>query len=440
MDDKESVRILREEISNLQSLVESQEKRISGLEKLLQQSRPVYPAQKPGAGTRPVFSVENFIGLRLIHLVGIVVLVIGLSIGVKYAIDKDLISESLRIILAYAAGIILYILSVRLKARYNLFSSILLSGAMASMYFTTYAAFVYYSLFPFAVAFIVMVAFTFFTVYQAIAYNRQEIALLGMVGAYAIPFLVSANTERIDLFFLYIALINTGVAWLVVKKRWRITGRIAQAITWILFLAWAGLRYTPAQQVMATAFILYFYFLFGLLALTPGLYYKKALSLNDIWQLVANNIVVYLASLFVFGYARQTGSLAMITLVNAAIIAVEAVLVDRLWKETYAKKMLASLALFFFILFIGFQWDGVTVTMLWLLTAVIVFAAGYRFRSVTLRMAAITLMGLTLAKLLLLDSLSFSAEQKIVSYIVLGILLLLVSFFYQKFREKIFDD
>ncbi|MFN2457269.1 MAG: hypothetical protein ABR502_03610 [Chitinophagaceae bacterium] len=31
---------------------------------------------------------ENFIGLRLIHLVGIVVLVIGLSIGVKYAIDR----------------------------------------------------------------------------------------------------------------------------------------------------------------------------------------------------------------------------------------------------------------------------------------------------------------------------------------------------------------
>jgi uncharacterized membrane protein len=48
--------------------------------------------------------LENYIGLRLIHLVGIIVLVIGLSIGVKYAIDRQLISEVMRIILAYAAG------------------------------------------------------------------------------------------------------------------------------------------------------------------------------------------------------------------------------------------------------------------------------------------------------------------------------------------------
>ena len=45
-------------------------------------------------------SLEGFIGLKLMHLVGIVVLVTGISIGVKYAIDKRLISELLRIVLA----------------------------------------------------------------------------------------------------------------------------------------------------------------------------------------------------------------------------------------------------------------------------------------------------------------------------------------------------
>jgi uncharacterized membrane protein len=442
MDDKESLQRLREEISSLQSLVESQEKRIGEMENFLQKARAANQAQRHAVNTqaRATFSLENFIGLRLIHLVGIVVLVIGLSIGVKYAIDKDLISESLRIILAYAAGIILYILSVRLKNKYNLFSAILLSGAMASMYFTTYAAFVYYGLFPFVIAFIVMVAFTFFTVYQAIVYNRQEIAILGMVGAYAIPFLVSQNAERIDLFFFYIALINTGVAWLVLRKRWKITGRIAQGITWILFLAWASIRFDPAMQGMASGFIIYFYLLFSVLALGSRVFNKSPLSINDIYQLLANNVVVYIAALFVYGFKVETANLAMITLLNGALMAAEAVLLDRLWKETLAKKMLATLALFFFVMFIGFQWSGVIVTMLWLLTAVVIFAAGYRFRSVVMRMASIALMGLTLGKLLLLDSMTFSAEQKIVSYIVLGILLLIVSFFYQKFREKIFRE
>ena len=79
--------------------------------------------------------LENFIGLKLIHLVGIVILVIGLSIGVKYAIDKNLISEGMRIVLAYTAGVVLYGLSVWLKRNYKSFSAILFSGAMAYLFY-----------------------------------------------------------------------------------------------------------------------------------------------------------------------------------------------------------------------------------------------------------------------------------------------------------------
>lgn len=145
--------------------------------------------------------LENYIGLRLIHLAGIVVLVIGLSIGVKYAVDRQLISEVMRIVLAYAAGGALFILSFRLKKKYQLFSAILFSGSAASVYFTTYAACVYYNFFPPLIAFVIMTALTIYTVVTAINYNRQEIAILGMTGAYGIPFLISANAERIDLFF-----------------------------------------------------------------------------------------------------------------------------------------------------------------------------------------------------------------------------------------------
>ena len=87
----------------------------------------IKPAQK--------FSLENFIGLKLINFIGIIVLVIGLSIGVKYAIDRNLISEVMRISLAYAAGIVLYLLSLRLRKNYLLFSAILFSCGMASLYY-----------------------------------------------------------------------------------------------------------------------------------------------------------------------------------------------------------------------------------------------------------------------------------------------------------------
>src|SRR5436190_3581496 len=175
----------------------------------------------------PSTGLEGFIGLRLLHLIGNVVLVIGISIGVKYAVDKELISPFARIILAYTAGIILYFLSVKLKRKLALFSAILFSGAMASLYFTTYAAFVYYKLFPFGAAFVMMVVITIFTAYNAIRYDKQEIAILGMIGAYGIPFLISENSDRADLFFAYVTIINCGIAFLSYKKNWKGMVRLA---------------------------------------------------------------------------------------------------------------------------------------------------------------------------------------------------------------------
>jgi uncharacterized membrane protein len=103
-------------------------------------------------------------------------------------------------------------------------------------------------------------------------------------------------------------------------------------------------------------------------------------------------------------------------------------------------RMLASLALALFVLFIAFNWTGFVVTLLWLLTAVIVFAWGFLMRSVPARMMGMVLMGVTLGKLLAFDSLNFSTVQKVMAYLILGVLLLVVSFFYQKFRDTLFKE
>src|SRR5215218_9083389 len=200
MSDPDEIKKLQQELRLLNEQLKEQQQKITELYGRIMQ---LGGYEKP---TRPAitnWSLENFIGLRLIHLIGIVVLVIGLSIGVKYAIDKELISEMARIALAYGAGVLLYLLSWRLKKKYTAFSAILFSGAMASLYFTSYGAFVYYNLFSTVLVFVLMMVLTVFTVYQALAYNRQEIAILGLVGAYAIPFLISSNSGRAELLFAY---------------------------------------------------------------------------------------------------------------------------------------------------------------------------------------------------------------------------------------------
>jgi len=381
-------------------------------------STPIEERQKLG--------LEHFIGLKLIHLVGIIVLVIGISIGVKYAIDGQLISEAMRIVLAYAAGILLLILSIRLKNNYQLFSAILFSGSMASVYFTTYAAFAYYHFIPGTVAFLVMVALTVYTIFMAIRYDRKEIAIVGMVGAYGIPFLVSANSERVDLFLSYILLINLGIVFLSFRKSWKLVGQLAMLITWVLFIGWAMLRYEEPQQLLALVFMIAYYLLFCLDALAFLFRQKKTLSFVEIQQLIINNTALYLAALCICNHITASGSVFVWLAIMALGMAVLFPLENRL------QQLLAIQALIVLLLFISFKWEGLTVTLLWVAVAVSLFIWGIIRKKSWVRLAAVFLVGLTLAKLLILDSQNFSAIQKITCYIAIGILLLLGSFYYQK--------
>src|SRR5687768_6296558 len=87
---------------------------------------------------------EKFIGENLISKLGIAILVIGVAIGAKYAIDNNLISPLTRIILGYVMGFGLIGFAIKLKPKYLDFSAVLMSGGMAVMYFITYFAYTEY--------------------------------------------------------------------------------------------------------------------------------------------------------------------------------------------------------------------------------------------------------------------------------------------------------
>jgi uncharacterized membrane protein len=436
VNSREEIEKMQQELQVLHRTIKQQQEQIILLyNKLGQLGGKTHVVQK-----KVQFSLENFIGLKLIHIIGVIVLVIGLSIGVKYAIDKDLVSEGMRIGLAYGAGLILCLLSARLKSKYLLFSAILFSGGMASIYFTTYGAFVYYSMMPFSIAFIIMILLTVFVVYQALVYNHEEIALLGLVGAYAIPFLISKNSDKPELLFLYITVINIGIIYLGIKRPWKNVGRIAQAVTWVLFLAWAASRYNVKDQWVGYLFMVVFYLLFVFNALSGKISGKVKLQKENFYQLLLNNLALYIGSLFISTPSMNIHSLALVTFINAVVAAILAVVLYSVWKEKQSSLIIGAFAFFLFILFIAFQWTGLTVTFLWLLVALLIFAAGVMRKLKILRMGAIVLLGITLFKLVLFDSLTFTTVQKVISYLVLGILLLVVSYLYQKYRHRMFNE
>ncbi len=444
MNDEQKIKELQTQIDELSSEMQNYQQRLFTLQQDLYrlQNKEVSTALSvTSKKSSQNFRLENFIGLRIIHLVGIVVLVIGLSIGVKYAIDRQLISEAARIVLAYAAGIILYLLSWRLKKNYQLFSAILFSGAMASLYFTTYAAFVYYGFFSFAITFLLMAGFTVYTAFESIRYNRQEIAVLGMVGAYGIPFLISANSERADLFFSYIILINVGIVYLSFKKKWKVMGQLALLISWALFILWGFFRYEAKD--FWTGFILMgtFYFLFTINALAYRFVRSEPLTGGNIRQVTINNIALYLSALIVFGYGEFGTHLASTTgWVFVFILLLASLSYFSFPSEILLQQALAIQTVILLSMFIGFYWSGLTVTLLWVAVAVVLFVLGiYNHRSWP-RLTGILLMSVTLGKLVIFDSSKFTTVQKIIAYLIIGSLLLVLSFLYQKFKQTLFQN
>ncbi|MCW3073463.1 MAG: hypothetical protein JWP69_532 [Flaviaesturariibacter sp.] len=443
MTEGDEIKALQEEVQQLQEVIKSQyyqlqslQQRVGALDKKASPA-PVAAPVKQGEDK----SLENFIGLRLIHLVGIVVLVIGLSIGVKYAIDKELISEIARIGLAYGAAAALYILSWRLKSKYAAFSAILLSGAMASAYFTTYGAFVYYAIMPFAAAFGIMIAITLFTVYQALQYNRQEIAILGLLGAYAIPFLISTNSDRADLFFTYIGVINSAIVFLAYKRQWRLVMYLAQGITWMLFLGWAVQRKETQLQGVGTFFALFFFCLFFFYAVANRLLRRQPLQTTEVYSVLANNIFLYLAAIVLYAPSSTAAEIGWISFAGAVWVGAQTAFFHFSFRtEAVFNKIMTLLAVSFLLVFIACLWDGLPVTFLWLSLAIGLFASGVKAKRAWLRLSGIILIGITLLKLLTFDAATFNTVQKIISYLTLGVLLLVVSFFYQKFKGKLFED
>ena len=441
MYEQEKIKELQKKLDELTIQMQAQQEKLVDLQKelfSLQGSEYKREEKKPIKPTRN-FKLENFIGLRLIHFVGIIVLVVGLSIGVKYVIDKELISPMMRIGLAYLAGLVLYFLSWRLRKKYQLFSAILFSGGVASLYFTTYAAFVYYGFFRFEVTFFLMAIFTVYTCFEAIRYNRQEIAILGMVGAYGIPFLISGNVERVGLFFAYIVIINIGVLFLSFKRKWKLMAWLALLTSWVVFILWGLSRYDGKQFLMALSFLAGFYFLFTINALAYRLVRSEPLSTGDTQQITTNNISFFIGTVIVFGYgvfwanaASTSGWVALIILLFALLSYL------LLPSENILQQSLAMQSVVFMTLFIGLFWAGFMVTLLWMVLAVVLFSWGIYTKRSWPRLTSILLMAVTLAKLVILDSSKFTTIQKIIAYIAIGTLLLILSFYYQKFKQNLF--
>ncbi len=324
-------------------------------------------------------SLERFIGENLINKLGIIITIVGVAIGAKYSIDNELISPLTRIILGYLVGFGLLALSVRLKLRYRNYSAVLMSGAMAIMYFITYFAYYLYYIIPQPVAFVLMVLFTVFASVAAINYNKQVISLIGLVGAYAVPFLLSTGSGNVAILFSYIIIINIGIFTIMLKKPWLLTQYISFAFSWIIYLWWYVSEYNAIEHItLAFFFAFAFFFIFYAILLIHKLIKGEELPAGNVILFLANSTIFYGVGLSILdSYKIENQLLGAFTIFNSIFNAIIATVIY--FKKPESKNiryLITGLTLIFFTLSIPIQFDGNIVTLIWAGESLVLFWIG----------------------------------------------------------------
>ncbi|NQX98278.1 MAG: DUF2339 domain-containing protein [Flavobacteriales bacterium] len=240
--------------------------------------------------------LEKFIGENLINKIGIGILVLGIAYFVRYAIDKDWISEIGRVAIGILSGGILTLFAHRMRKTFTAFSSVLVGGAMAIFYYTISIGFHDYQLFSQPVAFGIMALITAFSVLLSISYDRKELAILGLIGAFSTPLMVSNGGGNYQVLLSYLAIVNIGMLVLAYFKKWNVVNILSFAFTVVLYAGWfaskvVGVENAPylGAVVFAVLFYVIFFFMhiinnvkeqrkfkgyeFGLMLTTTALFY-----------------------------------------------------------------------------------------------------------------------------------------------------------------------
>ena len=346
-------------------------------------------------------SLEEYVGGNLLSKIGVVVLVLGIGIFVKYAIDNNLISELGRIIIGYIAGIGLFITAYKLKSTYHTYSAVILSGAMAVMYFTTFSANYYYQIFPREVSFGIMTLLTIITAWQATRYQVEWIAIFGLVGAYAIPFLLDDHKGAVEKLFLYMSIINTGVMWLAFRQKWVWMNAVCFFFTWLIYGSWFFSDYSPEKHKSIAILFLFIFFLMNY-ANQIIYMFKEDFNLNKSYviRLVINNFLFFSFGLAI---AQDFGNnyRGPFLLLNAAIHGVVCVLLYRKkMGDNWLYYLIESFAWLAIIVFIPIQFDGNSITLSWVLGATTMYYFGRTKNIPYYQNVAITLLFLALLSLL----------------------------------------
>jgi len=205
---------------------------------------------------------ELFLGGNTVVRVGILVLLVGIVLLVKWAADHDYFPIELRMISAALIGLALVVVGYRVRQSRPGFAQTLQGGGVAAMYLVIFFSFRTYGLLPSGLTFALLAAVAFFSGALAVLQDALPLIVIAEIGGFMAPVLASTGEGNHVALFSYYVVLNLaifGVAWF---KAWRLPNLLGFAFTFGVGSTWGALRYEPQHFWTTEPFLVVFFALY----------------------------------------------------------------------------------------------------------------------------------------------------------------------------------
>lgn len=227
----------------------------------------------PPPGPRPdVFAPlrQWLFGGNTIVKAGVGILFIGLAFLAKYASEHVQLPIELRLASIGGAAIVLLFIGWRLRHTRAGYGQVLQGGAVAVLYLTLFVAFRFYDVLAIGPVFALMVVVAALAAGLAVLQNALALAVIGALGGFATPLLVSTGSGDHVALFSYYLVLDLGIAAVAWFRTWRVLNLVGFVFTFIVGSAWGVLKYRPEDYATSQGFLIIFFLLFIAILLMPA--------------------------------------------------------------------------------------------------------------------------------------------------------------------------
>ncbi len=223
--------------------------------------------------------------------VGVLILLCGVAFFLKYSIDNNLVKPEIRIAASFLFGAGMVWGGLRaLKGRYQGVASGIIGAGFVTCYLSVYFAYRTFSLIPYGYSFAVLLAVVAAAGILAIWKNQLLPAVIGTLGGYAVPFLLSRGTVDLTGLFTFTSLLSVFVLLGAAIRSWRILHLLAFSFNALIYLA-AGLKVGFSNYKLCIFFFCVNFAIFSVIPLVCRLFRRMSITLIEVLLLLFNYLL-----------------------------------------------------------------------------------------------------------------------------------------------------